>query len=64
MPSKNRIQMEKELKSKLESLEGLRKHICPENDDIICVLEAKKSKKEEELKNCYWFQCMSGLSMV
>lgn len=64
MPSKNRMQMEKELKSKLESLEGLRKHICPKNDDIICVLEAKKSKKEEELKNCYWFQCMSGLSMV
>lgn len=56
--SKNRKVLEKEVESKRRNFESYRDHIVPKEDECISVLEAKMSEKEEELKNCYWMQCM------
>lgn len=52
----NRKLLEKEVESKRKNFESYRDHIVPKDDECISVLEAKKSEKEEELKNCYWMQ--------
>lgn len=55
--SRKKQLLEKEIEYKDHSLIGYKKYIEPiEENEIICVLEAKKSNKEEELKNCYWIQ--------
>lgn len=54
----NRKLLEKEVESKRRNVESYRNYIVPREDECISVLEAKKSEKEEELKNCYWMQCM------
>lgn len=51
--------LEKEITSKQKSLKAYKEHINHTDDEIICVLEAKKLKKEEELKKCYRIQCMA-----
>lgn len=51
--------LEKEIEYKQKSLKAYKEYIKPKNDDIICVLEAKKLQKEEELKKCYRIQCMA-----
>lgn len=48
--------LEKEIEYKRNGLKAYKEYIKPKNDDFICVLEAKKLKKEEELKKCYWIQ--------
>lgn len=52
---------EKEIAYKQQSLIAYKKCInsLEAENESICVLEAKKSNKEEELKNCYWNQCMA-----
>lgn len=61
--SRKKQLLEKEIEYKDHSLIGYKKYIKPiEENEIICVLEAKKSNKEEELKNCYWIQCMATKS--
>lgn len=55
--SRRRKMLEKEVESKQKSLESYRRYIAPNYDECISVLEAKKSKKEEDLKNLHWFQC-------
>lgn len=55
--SRRRKMLEKEVESKQRSLECYRKYIDPHYDECISVLEAKKSKKEEDLRNLHWFQC-------
>lgn len=55
--SKKKLEDKKEIKRK--SLQADKDRIKPKDDEIICVLEAEKSKKEKELKNCYRIQCMT-----
>lgn len=54
--SQNRKLLEKEVESKRKNLESYRKLIAPRKDECISVLEAKKSKKEAEMRNCYRLQ--------
>lgn len=54
-------QLEKDIEDKRKSLNAYKECIKPKDDEIIGVLEAKKSKKEKELKNSYWIQCMAIL---
>lgn len=58
-----------EIEFKLDELTSLRRYIAWENNgenaNLISVLEAKKSEKEEKLKNLYWYQCkLPKLSFV
>lgn len=55
--SRRRRLLEKEVESKKNSLESYRRYIVPSYDECVSVLEAKKSTKEEDLKNLHWFQC-------
>lgn len=48
--------LEKEIEYKRKSFKAYKEYVKPKNEDIICVLEAKKLQKEEELKKCYWIQ--------
>lgn len=52
-------QLEKDIEDKRKCLNAYKEYIKPKDDETICVLEAKKSKKEKELKNIYWIQCMT-----
>lgn len=52
-------QLEKDIEDKRKRLNAYKEYIKPKDDETICVLEAKKSKKEKELKNSYWIQCMT-----
>lgn len=53
--------LEKEIEYKRKSFKAYKEYVKPKNEDIICVLEAKKLKKEEELKKCFWIQCRAIL---
>lgn len=57
--SRNKQKLEDKIKEKRKTLNTYKDYIKPKDDEIICVLEAKKSKKEKELKNCYRIQCMA-----
>lgn len=57
--SRKKLDLEREIEEKRNSLDGYKKYINPKDDEIISVLEAKRSKKEEELKKCYWNQCIA-----
>lgn len=57
--SREKLDLEREIEKKRKSLDGYKKCIDPKEYEIISVLEAKKSKKEKELKNCYWNQCIA-----
>lgn len=57
--SRKKQMLEKEIEYKQKSLKAYKEYINSTDDEIICVLEAKKSKKEEEFKKCYWIQCMA-----
>lgn len=57
--SRKKQLLKKEIEYAQKSLIGYKEYIKPKDNEIICVLEAKKSKKEEEFKNCYWIQCMA-----
>lgn len=57
--SRKKQLLEEEIEYKQKSLIGYKEYVKPSKNEIICVLEAKKSKKEAELKNCYWIQCMA-----
>lgn len=59
--SRRKQLLEKEIEYKRKSLKAYKEYINPTDDEIICVLEAKKIKKEEEFKKCYWIQCMAIL---
>lgn len=59
--SRRQKMLEKEIESKQRSLECYRKYIDPQYDECISVLEAKKSKKEEDMRNLSWFQCKINL---
>lgn len=56
---KSRKLLEKEIESKRRNLETFEKYIVPKDDECIKVLEAMKTKKEMELKNCLWIQAWS-----
>lgn len=49
--------LKNEIKKERERLQGYKKCINRKDDEIIWVLEAKKFKKEVELKKCYQIQC-------
>lgn len=57
--SRKKLDLERKIEKKRNSLDGYKKYINPKDDEIISVLEAKRSKKEEELKKCYWNQCIA-----
>lgn len=57
-PRKKQL-LEKEIEYKQKSLKAYKEYINSTDNEIICVLEAKKLKKEEELKKCHWIQCMT-----
>lgn len=57
--SRKKQMLEKEIEYKQKSLKAYKEYINSTDDEIICVLEAKKSKKEEEFKKCYWIQYWS-----
>lgn len=59
--SRRKQLLEKEIEYKRKSLKAYKEYINPTDDEIICVLEAKKIKKEEEFKKCYRIQCMAIL---
>lgn len=50
--------LEKDIEYKRENLKAYKKYINPQKDEQISVLRAKKLKKELEMKNCFWIQCM------
>lgn len=56
---KNRKLLEREVESKRKDVERLMAYIKPDEEECIRVLVEKKTKKEEEIINCYWFQCMT-----
>lgn len=56
--------LEKEIEYKRKSFKAYKEYVKPKNEDIICVLEAKKLQKEEELKKCYWIQCRAILKNI
>lgn len=45
--------MEDKIKEKWKILNIYKDYIKFKDDEIICVFEVKKLKKEKELKNCY-----------
>lgn len=55
--SKNRRNLEKEIKNKKRDLETYIKHISPTHYESISLLSEKINKKKEEIKGCWWFQC-------
>lgn len=55
--SRKKRRLEKEIEYKRKSLQAYKNFIKPKDDEIICVLEAKKLQKEHELKTCYRIQC-------
>lgn len=57
--SREKQQLENKIEKKQKSLKAYKEYINHTDDEIICVLEAKKLKKEKELKKCYWIQCMA-----
>lgn len=57
--SRNKQVLEKDIEEKQASFNYCKENINPKDDEKIWVLEAKKSRKEKELKNSYWFQCMA-----
>lgn len=57
--SRKKLDLERKIEKKRNSLDGYKKYINPKDDEIISVLEAKRSKKKEELKKCYWNQCIA-----
>lgn len=57
--SRQKQVLEKEIEEKQTSLNYYKQCINPKDDEKIWVLEAKKSRKEKELKKSYWFQCMA-----
>lgn len=57
--SRKKLDLERKIEKKRNSLDGYKKYINPKDDEIISVLEAKRSKNEEELKKCYWNQCIA-----
>lgn len=54
--SRKREMLEKEIEYKRKSLQAYATYINRKDDENICVLEAKKFKKEVELKKCYTIQ--------
>lgn len=54
--SEDRQKLEENIENSRQELEKYRNSIIPQNNESIRILSEKKSKKEEELKNCYWFQ--------
>lgn len=55
--SRKKELLEKEIEYKQKSLQAYKKYINRKDDEIVWVLEAKKSQKEVELKKCYQIQC-------
>lgn len=56
---KNRKLLEREVESKRKDVERLMAYIKPDEEECIRVLVEKKTKKEEEINNCYWFQYLA-----
>lgn len=56
---RNKQKLEDTIEETRKSLNAYKDYIEPKDDERICVLEAKKSEKEKELKNCYGIQCMT-----
>lgn len=56
--SKNRKLLEMEVEHKRRDLMKYKEYIDPKDNECVRVLEAEKTKKEEDFKNCYWIQCM------
>lgn len=59
--SEDRQKLEEDIKNSRQELEKCQNYVNPQNNESIRILSEKKSKKEEELQNCYWFQCMNFL---
>lgn len=57
--SKQREKLEEDIENSRQELEKYQHYINPQKNESFGILSEKKSKKEEELKNCYWFQCMT-----
>lgn len=55
---KNRKILEMEVDSKRRNLMKYKEYFVPKDNECVRVMEAEKTRKEEELKNCYWIQCM------
>lgn len=55
--TRSRKMFEKEVELKRSNIKSYRSCIASKKSECISVLEAKKSEKEEKLKNLYWFQC-------
>lgn len=54
--SEDRQKLEEDIKNSRQELEKCQNYVNPQNNESIRILSEKKSKKEEELQNCYWFQ--------
>lgn len=54
--SKQREKLEEDIENSRQELEKYQHYINPQKNESFGILSEKKSKKEEELKNCYWFQ--------
>lgn len=57
--SKDREQLEEDVENCRQELEKYQSRINPKKTESIRILSETKSKKEEELKKCYWIQCMN-----
>lgn len=57
--SRKKQVLEKKIKQEQTKFDELKKDTKPKDDEKIWVLETKKLRKERELKNSYWFQCMA-----
>lgn len=56
--SRQKKVLEKDIEEEQTGINVYKTDFNPKDDEIIWVLEAKKSRKEKEFKKCYWFQCM------
>lgn len=56
---KDRQQLEEDVENYRQKLKKYQININLQNNDTMRILSEIKSKKEEELKNCYWFQGMN-----
>lgn len=62
--SKERQKLEEDIENARQELEICKHNVNPQKNESIRILSEKKSKKEEELKNCYWFQCMTFIKYL
>lgn len=62
--SKNRKLLEMEVEHKRRELMKYKEYINPKDNECVRVLEAEKTKKEEDLKNCYWIQYWAKSNLI